>query len=83
MDCWEHYEKELVTLDIPGRTPPPLTTPAKKTKIYGYLEALLGTSESDKQKIKEREREYYNALHWNLDAEYLSSLKEFLEKLIY
>ena len=56
MECWEQYEKELVTLDIPGRTPPPLTTPAKKTKIYGYLEALLGTSESDKKKIKERER---------------------------
>ena len=82
MDCWEHYEKELVTFDIPGRTPPPLTTPAKKTKIYGYLEALLGTSESDKKKIKEREREYHNALHWNLNAEYLSSLKEFLEKWI-
>ena len=80
MECWEHYEKELVTLDIPGRTPPPLTTPAKKTKIYGYLEALLGTSESDKKKIKEREREYDNTLHWNLDAEYLSSLKEFLIK---
>ena len=83
LDCWEKYEKELVTLDIPGRTPPPLTTPAKKTKIYGYLEALLFESESDKKKIKEREREYHNALHWNLDAEYLSSLKEFLEKLIY
>ena len=82
MECWENYEKELVTLDIPGRTPPPLTTPAKKTKIYGYLEALLGTSESDKKKIKEREREYYNALHWNLDAEYLSPLKEVLEKWI-
>lgn len=82
MECWEHYEKELVTLDIPGRTPPPLTTPAKKTKIYGYLEALLFESESDKKKIKEREREYHNALHWNLDAEYLLPLKEFLEKWI-
>ena len=82
MECWEHYEKELVTLDIPGRTPPPLTTPTKKTKIYGYLEALLGTSESDKKKIKEREREYHNTLHWNLDAEYLLPLKEFLEKWI-
>ena len=82
MECWENYEKELVTLDIPGRTPPPLTTPAKKTKIYGYLEALLGTSESDKKKIKEREREYHNALHWNVDAEYLLPWKEFLEKWI-
>ena len=77
MECWENYEKELVTLNIPGRTPPPLTIPAKKTKIYGYLEALLFESESDKKKIKEREREYHNALHWNLDAEYLSFLKEF------
>ena len=82
MDCWEHYEKELCTLDIPGRTPPPLTIPAKKTKIYGYLEALLGTSENDKKKIKEREREYHNALHWNLDAEYLLPLMECLEKWI-
>ena len=35
LDCWEDYEKELVKLEIPDRTPPPLTTPAKKTKIYG------------------------------------------------
>lgn len=48
-DCWENYEQELVKLDIPGRTPPPLTTPAKKTKIYGYLEALLGESKSQKK----------------------------------
>ena len=82
LDCWEKYEKELVTIHIEGRTPPPLTTPAKKTKIYGYLEALLFESESDKKKIKEREREYHNALHWKLDAEYLLPLKEFLEKWI-
>ena len=70
------------TIHIEGRTPPPLTTPAKKTKIYGYLEALLFESESEKKKIKERDREYDNALHWNLDAEYLLPLKEFLEKWI-
>ena len=78
MDCWEDYEKELVKLDIPGRTPPPLTTPAKKTKIYGYLEALLGTSKHEKELIKEKERDYENTLHWNLDAEYLEPLREFL-----
>ena len=78
-DCWENYEQELVKLDIPGRTPPPLTTPAKKTKIYGYLEALLGESKSQKKMIKESERKYENARHWNLDAEYLKPLKEFLE----
>ena len=81
-DCWENYEKELVTLNIPGRTPPPLTTPAKKTKIYGYLEALLGETKSQKDLIKEANRNYENTQHWNLDAEYLRLLKEFLEDKI-
>ncbi len=79
-ECWEEYEKELVKLDIPGRTPPPLTTPAKKTKIYGYLEALLGTTKEEKEMIKERSRKYDNTMHWNLDAEYLEPLKGFLER---
>lgn len=78
MECWEHYEDELVRLDIPGRTPPPLTTPAKKTKIYGYLEALLGESKREKEMIKEKNRNYTERLHWNLDVEYLEPLKEFL-----
>ena len=83
LDCWEDYEKELVQLDIPGRTPPPLTTPAKKTKIYGYLEALLGESKSQKELIKEVNRNYENTQHWNLDAEYLEPLKEFMnDKLL-
>jgi len=77
-DCWEHYEQELVQTDIPGRTPPPLTTPAKKTKIYGYLEALLGETKSQKELIKEANRNYENPQHWNLDSEYLEPLKLFL-----
>ena len=80
MDCWENYEKELVQLDIPGRTPPPLTTPAKKTKIYGYLEALLKPSQ--KELIKEKNRNYENTQHWNLDAEYLEPLKGFLNQCL-
>lgn len=79
-DCWESYEKELVRLDIPGRTPPPLTTPAKKTKIYGYLEALLGESRSQKELIGDAKRNYKNAQHWDLDAEYLGALKGFMER---
>lgn len=81
-DCWEHYEQELVQIDIPGCTPPPLTTPAKKTKIYGYLEALLGETKSQKELIKEANRNYENPQHWNLDAEYLEPLKAFLENNI-
>ena len=81
-DCWEHYEQELVQIDIPGRTPPPLTTPAKKTKIYGYLEALLGETKSQKELIKEANRNYENTQHWNLDSEYLEPLRMFLENSI-
>lgn len=79
-ECWEGYEKELVKLDIPGRTPPPLTTPAKKTKIYGYLEAYHGETKREKELIKEANRNYTDHKLWNLDAEYLGALKGFLEK---
>lgn len=79
-ECWEGYEKELVKLDIPGRTPPPLTTPAKKTKIYGYLEAYHGETKREKELIKEVNRNYADPKLWDLDAEYLGALKEFLEK---
>ena len=77
-DCWKNYEDELSKLEIPDRTPPPLTTPAKKTKIYGYLEALLLNHE--KEKIKDKKRDYENPLHWDLDAEYLERLEEFVGK---
>lgn len=76
-DCWDRYEACLHSKGIAGRDIP-LTLPAKKTKIYGYLEALLGNSKREKDKIKERKRDYKNVEHWNLDVEYLNPLKEFL-----
>lgn len=82
MDCWEMYEKKLGEVRIPTKTPPNLTIPAKKTKIYAYLETLLGKSRSQKNLIKERERKYENPQHWNLNAEYLEPLKAFLAKTI-
>ena len=82
MDCWETYEGELEKVRIPTKTPPTLTIPAKKTKIYAYLETLLGKSRSQKKLIKDPIRNYENTLHWNLDAEYLDELKEFLMKNI-
>ena len=80
MDCWQVYEDELGKVRIPSKTPPTLTLPAKKTKIYGYLEALLGESNTQKEMIKEVKRNYEDTRHWNLDAEYLEPLKEFFEK---
>jgi len=58
-----------------------LKTEASAARMrYGYLEALLGESSSQKELIKEVNRNYEEALHWNLDAEYLQPLKEFLTK---
>ena len=47
-------------------------------KIYAYLEVLLGETKSQKELIKEANRNYENPQHWNLDAEYLEPLKAFL-----
>lgn len=77
-ECWNGYEDCLKSKNIIGRETP-LTIPAKKTKIYGYLETLLGESKSQKDKIKERNREYKNKEHWDLNSEYLNEIKEFLD----
>ena len=78
MDCWATYEGELEKVRIPTKTPPTLTIPAKKTKIYAYLETLLGKSRSQKKLIKDPYRNYENTQHWNLDSEYLKPLKDFI-----
>ena len=82
MDCWATYEGELEKVRIPSKTPPTLTIPAKKTKIYAYLETLLGKTKSQKKLIKDANRNYENTKHWNLDAEYLTPLRVFLTRNI-
>jgi exosome complex RNA-binding protein Rrp4 len=75
-DCWEKYEtclKECASKKIEKE----LTTPAKKSKIYGYLEALIGETK-EKKKIKDPFRDYKNTEHWNLDSDSLNPLKKFL-----
>ncbi len=76
-ECWKSYEECLKM--APRKS---YTTPARKTKIYAYLEALLGETKSEKDKIKEREREYVNAEHWQLDytKEPLKPLHQFFKK---
>ena len=64
--------------NIPYSVSSPLTIPAKKTKIYAHFETLLGKSKTQKKLIKDANRNYENTQHWNLDAEYLEPLKEFL-----
>ncbi len=76
--CWDKYESDLGQLKIKGRTTP-LTIPGKKAKIYAYLSALLGKSDDEQKLAQTEKRDYRNPLHWNLDAEYLEPLKEFLK----
>jgi hypothetical protein len=80
-DCWDGFENCLQNnaSKIIGKT---LTIPAKKTKIYAYLEVLLGITRKEKDKIKDPNRDYKNKEHWNLDSECLNPLKEFLLKYI-
>lgn len=82
IDCWKQYEESLTQVNIPWRNGEPLTIPAKKTKIYAYLEALLGKSRKQKELIKENKRNYKNANHWNLTAMGIIALTDFLKKYI-
>ncbi len=80
MHCWTGYEDSLKKVELPWKNGEPLTIPAKKTKIYAYLEVLLGKSRSQKDLIKEKQREYHNKYHWNLEAPALKPLTDFLVK---
>jgi hypothetical protein len=46
------------------------------------LEALVGTSSSEKDKIKDPNRDFSNINHWHLDAPGGNELREFLLKFL-
>ncbi|ANQ51494.1 hypothetical protein MY04_4150 [Flammeovirga sp. MY04] len=77
-DCWDGYEQCISQINIEGRENS-LTIPARKTKIYGYLEVLHGESNSQKEKIKERNRNYRKTDFWDLNADVVQNLKTFLD----
>lgn len=80
-DCWQAYEQCLTDKPAQHTSSGKFTLPARKTKIYAYLEALVGESKSQKSKIKEENRNYRNPKHWNLDPAHppLKPLKDFLD----
>jgi hypothetical protein len=78
-ECWDKFE--ICLKDRAGqKTGKDLTLPAKKSKIYVFLEALLGNSNEDKKKIKDPFRNFNDTDHWDLDNEYLNPLKDFITK---
>jgi hypothetical protein len=80
-ECWDRFEYCLQNSasKTMKRT---LTAPAKKTKIYAYLETLLGESKKEKDMIKDPNRNYKNKEHWDLDCAFLEPLKNFLSENI-
>lgn len=75
-DCWKKFEDCLPTKTACTKTP--LTIPAKKSKIYAYMEVLHGETKSEKDKVKDPNRNFKNTQHWNLNAAALKPLKDFL-----
>jgi len=80
IECWKNYEECLNTKSKSRKKV--LTIPAKKSKIYCYLEALVGKSNTEKEKIKDRKRNFLEKEHWELNSSNLLPLKEFFEENI-
>jgi len=79
-DCWQKFEDCLPTKTT--CTKKPLTIPAKKSKIYAYMEVLHGETSLEKDKAKDRNRNFKETQHWNLTAEAIEPLKNFLRSHI-
>jgi hypothetical protein len=73
-DCWTDYEGCLKKKDSS------YTIPAKKSKIYSYLEVLYGETHQEKELVKDPNRNYLVEKHWKLDNKALIPLKDFLTK---
>ena len=76
-ECWEKFENCLPAKT--ACTKNPLTIPAKKSKIYAYMEVLHGESNSEKDKIKDPNRDFKNPQHWDLTAKAIEPLRKFLQ----
>lgn len=75
-ECWNEFENCL-------SKDKSLTIPAKKSKIYSYLECLHGVTNQEKDKCKDLNRDFQDGSLWdikNLENPYILKLKTFLDK---
>ncbi len=82
LDCWDNYEICVGQYDNPARPGSKYTIPAKKSKIYSYLEVLLGETDAEKELAKDPKRDFTNTNHWILDGTKapLKPLHDFLKQ---
>ncbi len=77
-DCWKDFEMCL-------SNDKSLTIPAKKSKIYSYLECLHSTTNQEKDKCKDQFRDFKDPKLWdisNLQNPYIKRVKDFFDKYI-
>ena len=77
-ECWNEFENCL-------SKDKSLTIPAKKSKIYSYLECLHGVTNQEKDKCKDLNRDFQDGSLWdikNLENPYILKLKTFLDKYL-
>ena len=74
-DCWEKYEDCLKSNKNHS-----YTIPSRKSKVYAYLEALLGKTNKEKELISKPD--YTNKEHWDLSHQNLNPLYQFIKENI-
>ena len=82
LQCWEQYEECLMNHINPHAENGQFFLPAKKSKIYSYLECLLPDTAKAKEKVKDPKRDFLNKEHWHihdLNNLYVNRLKTFLD----
>lgn len=73
ISCFEAYEKCITGFQ----------SPVIKSKIFAYLDALLPSNQKKGNSIdliSEKNRDYRNAHHWDLNNAFLDPLKAFLQQ---
>lgn len=78
-ECWNEFENCL------SKNDKSFTIPAKKSKIYSYLECLHGITNKEKDKCKDPFRDFKDENLWeirNVENPYILKLKEFLDQYL-
>lgn len=79
LKCWDDFEKCV------GGINSNFTIPAKKSKIYTYLEILNPNNRKGKDACKEQNRDYKDSDKWDLrntSIDYVNRLKSFLDQYL-
>lgn len=78
LKCFEGYEK-----CVAGHVNPDgslkYISPNRKAKIYAYIESLKKSRKETERFKKQKDFFFDNPKYWNLETEYLSPLKNFLQ----